>query len=193
MIEPWKPLRLLLDALERLSVPYAVGGSLASSIHGVPRATVDVDLVVQLPASRIGAFSEQLQPDFYADPDVIEEAVEAERPFNLIHYESSYKFDLFPLPDDPYYRSELERRRFTVFSPVEGETLRFAVVSAEDTISTKLVWYRAGGETSERQWNELRGVVSVRAADLDHGYLAKWAKHLGVDDLLARLMTVEGL
>ena len=65
---------------------------------------------------------------------MIREAVQACHPFNLIHYKTSYKFDLFPLPADPYYRGELDRRTVTEISFGGGPSLRFPVVTAEDTV-----------------------------------------------------------
>ena len=187
MNDAWQAFETLLKALDRLSIRHAAGGSLASSVHGIPRATVDIDLLVDLREQDIAPLAADLSAEFYADADVIREAVQACRPFNLIHYESSYKFDLFPLPADPYYRCELDRRRVTEFSFGEGPSLRFPVVTAEDTILTKLVWYQAGGEVSGRQWNDSLGIINVRGQALDQNYLRKWAAHLGVAQLLQRV------
>ena len=187
MNDAWRAFGTLLAALNRLSIRYAAGGSLASSVHGVPRATVDIDLVVDLRDRDITPLSAELSKEFYADAGVIREAVRACRPFNLIHYESSYKFDLFPLPADPYYRGELDRRIVTEFSFGEGPCLRFPVVTPEDTVLTKLVWYQSGGEVSERQWNDVLGIIKVRGPELDQDYLRRWAAHLGVTQLWQRL------
>ena len=165
-----------------------LGAPWASSVHGVPRATVDIDLVVDLRDRDIAPLSAELSKEFYADAGVIRKAVRACRPFNLIHYESSYKFDLFPLPADPYYQGELDRRTVTEFSFWEGPSLWFPVVTPEDTILTKLVWYQTGGEVSERQWSDVLGIIKVRGQELDQDYLQRWAAHLGVSQLLKRLL-----
>ena len=183
----WRAFGTLLAALNRLSIRYAAGGSLASSVHGVPRATVDIDLVVDLPDQDIAPLSAELSQEFYADAGVIREAVRTCRPFNLIHYESSYKFDLFPLPEDPYYQGELDRRTVTEFSFGEGPCLRFPVVTPEDTVLTKLVWYQTRGKVSERQCSDVLGIIKVRGQELDQEYLRRWAAHLGVTQLLQRL------
>lgn len=164
---------------------------LASSVHGVPRATVGIDLVVDLREQDIAPLTTELSKEFYEDADVIREAVQACRPFNLIHYASSYKFDLFPLPADPYYQGELDRRNVTEFSFGEGPSLRFPVVTPEDTVLTKLVWYQMGGEVSEQQWNDLLGIVKVKGQELDQDYLQRWAAHLGVALQLERLWEAE--
>ena len=180
-------LRRLLDALNRLGVPCMVGGSLASSIHGVPRATMDVDLVADLRPDQVAPLVSQLASDFYADAAMMRDAVRAGRAFNLIHYPSSYKFDVFPLSPDPYYQLQFQRRETTEL-PVPGEeSLRFQVATAEDTMLAKLAWYDSGGRISERQWNDVLGIVRIRGDLLDVAYLRRWAAHLKVADLLERL------
>ena len=87
----------ILEVLDLLEAPYLVGGSVASSIHGISRPTMDVDLVVDLPASKVDEFAALLAPGFYADAETIRDALAAGRSFNVIHYESTYKFDFFPL------------------------------------------------------------------------------------------------
>ena len=188
MNDQWAALEGLLTALDRLGILYAVGGSLASSVHGIPRATVDVDLVVDLPDSKIETLVESLKAEFFAEADLIRDAVRSGRPFNLIHYKSTYKFDLFPLRDDPYYRTEFDRRFEVDFSVDENKSLRFSVVTAEDAVLTKLVWYREGGEVSTRQWNDLHGIAQMRGPELDREYLRRWASYLKVDRLLSRLL-----
>ncbi len=104
---------------------------------------------------------------------------------------SGYKFDIFPVPKDPYYRIELERSESKSVALGEGLAVRSFVASAEDTILSKLVWYRLGGEQSDQQWNDLRGMRTVQEARLDQAYLRKWAAHLGVQDLLETLLSEE--
>jgi hypothetical protein len=162
----------ILEVFDLLEIPYQVVGSLASSMHGIPRATMDVDIVADLRVDQIAEFVDQLKADFYADADIA-------RSFTLIHYASSFKFDIFPLARDEYSQTQFGRREF----PIEC-----AVASAEDTILNKLRWYRLGGETSERQWNDLRGIVRIQEAALDQGYLNTWAPKLGVSDLMERLL-----
>jgi len=179
--------RRLMEALERLGIPYLVGGSLASSIHGIVRATRDIDLVADLRASQIEPLVEALGADFYADPAMIREALATGRAFNLIHYPSTYKFDVFPVLPDPYHQLQLQRRRMETTAQFGG-TLQLPVATPEDTILAKLAWYRSGGEVSERQWNDVRGVIAVQKGRLDLEYLRCWAGHLRVEDLLERAL-----
>jgi len=182
----------ILEVLDLLEIPYLAVGSLASSLYGIPRATIDADLVANLHADQIEEFAERLKPDFYADPEMMKDALARGRSFNLIHYASAFKFDIFPLQQDQYSQIQFQRRRFAEARVVGDEPIECAFATAEDTILSKLRWYRAGGETSERQWNDLRGILQVSGGLLDLGYLNTWAGRLGVADLLERLMS-EGL
>lgn len=110
MIEIRPGFERLLAALERQGIPYAVGGSLASSVHGVPRSTVDINLVVEMKQTQVGDFVAELRDAFYADEGMIRSALASKRSFNLIDMASGYKFDFFPLPDGLYYQTEFQRR-----------------------------------------------------------------------------------
>jgi len=188
MSAPAEAFARLLEVLDRMEIPYAVGGSVASSAHGIPRTTLDIDLVVDLKRDQIDAFAAELRPDFYADSAMIREAFALGRAANLIHLRTAWKFDLFPLQNDEYSRTGFARRSFREVRPDGGEAIECAVASAEDTVLRKLEWYRAGGETSEQQWNDLRGVCRAAGNKLDIEYLRRWAGHLGVGELLERLL-----
>jgi hypothetical protein len=188
MATPADAFRRLLEILDKLEIHYSVGGSTASSVHGTPRTTMDVVLVVDLPRDQVEEFASEVRGDFYVDAGMIRDALARGRAFNLIHFKSAYKFDLFPRRKDDYSQVEFGRRRFTPVLSLGPEPIECAVASPEDTILRKLEWYRAGGEVSEQQWNDLLGVIRVSGQDLDRAYLDKWAKHLKVDDLLERLL-----
>lgn len=189
MKTPADALKRILEILDLLEIPYMVGGSLASSLHGIPRSTMDVDLIADLPTGQIDDFAAQLKADFYLDADTIRDALQRGRAFNLIHLASAYKFDIFPTQTDDYSRTQLARRFFADTTLLGGEPIECAFATAEDTILNKLRWYRAGGESSERQWNDLRGILQVSGSRLDFEYLNSWAPRLGVADLLERLVS----
>ena len=147
---------------------------------------MDIDLVADLQPDQIEDFAAQLGGEFYADPEMMREAISRGRSFNIIHFPSTYKFDIFPVQPDEYSRTQLARRQFAKTVSF-GEPIECAFATAEDTILAKLRWYRAGGETSERQWHDLRGILQVSGHVLDRDYLTKWAPRLGVADLLERL------
>jgi hypothetical protein len=182
------PLRIVLQALDRAGIRFLIGGSLASSVHGILRATADVDIVADMHPGHAAAFSNALGSDFYADPDMISSALRAGRSFNVIHYASTSKFDIFPLPNDAFQRSQFERRKIEEIDLPGGEMLHLPLSSAEDTLLMKLAWYRAGGEVSERQWNDVRGIIAVQGDRLDRQYLAHWAAYLKVADLLEQAL-----
>ncbi len=171
-----------------MEIPYLAGGSVASSIHGISRPTLDLDIVADLRATQVDEFAALLLPDFYVDTEMIHEALSRRRSFNLIHYKTSFKVDVFPLQNDEYSRLSFARRSFEHSLSFGPEPLECAVATAEDTILRKLEWYRKGGETSERQWNDLRGILKVSGFRLDLAYLRRWAPHLNVADLLERLL-----
>lgn len=181
---------LVAEVLDRLEIPYVVGGSLASSFHGIPRATIDADLVAAIrPEHRVGLV-EELRDAFYLDADAIRLAIDRRATFNLIHFETMFKVDVFVAGDDPATRQELERGRSFVVTDAPERTLRIA--SAEDTIAQKLYWYHLGDEVSDRQWNDAVGVLKVAGSSLDLVYLRRTAALLGVEHLLDRAIEEAG-
>ena len=181
----------LVDTLNRLAIPYMVGGSLASSVHGIFRSTNDIDIVAVVRDEHVAPLASELAGNFYADPEMMREALRQGRPFNLIHFASGYKFDIFPAEGNPYFLEQLARCQVQALVLSEGETVGCRVATAEDTILAKLAWYRAGGEQSERHWNDVRGIRSVQRDLLDRAYMREWARHLKVDDLLEKLLSEE--
>jgi hypothetical protein len=177
----------LLGALDRVEVPFLIGGSVASGVHGTPRMTNDIDVVADLLPERVDEFCAALRPAFYVDAETAEQTLKTGRPFNIIHLKSTFKFDIFPVGADRFARSELARRQYTTSTITGLEKIEFPVASAEDTILAKLVWFRKGGEVSDRQRHDILGVLRVQRGRLDWDYLHKWAAELGVSDLLAAI------
>jgi hypothetical protein len=176
----------IAEVLERIGVPYLVGGSLASSFHGVPRATQDVDLVAALGAEHVPALIAALEGRFYHDADTIREAVRDRTSFNVIHLDTLFKVDIFVARQDPATRQELDRRqRITVGT---DPTRELVVASAEDVVAQKLYWFRLGDGVSDRQWSDALGVLKVAGERLDLDYLRKTAGLLGVEDLLEKAL-----
>jgi hypothetical protein len=189
MRTPADGFKRILEALDRLEIPYFVGGSMASSVYGIARPTMDVDLVADIRSDQVEEFAALLNDELYADPGMMKDALQHGRSFNLIHYESAYKYDIFPVLRDEYSQTQLRRRRFETTGSLGDEPIECAFATPEDTILNKLRWYRAGGESSERQWNDLRGILQVRGKTLDAAYLRLWAPRLGIADLLERLLS----
>lgn len=178
----------LLAALDRTEIPFLVGGSVAGSTHGIARQTNDIDIVVDLGPDRAPELCEALGSGWYADLNMMANALRTGRSCNVIHIASASKFDLFPVGADAFGRSELARRRSATTSVTGLEDIEFPVASPEDTILAKLVWFRKGGEISNSQWHDVLGVIRVQGSRLDRPYLDKWAAELGVSDLLGKAM-----
>jgi hypothetical protein len=172
----------VLEILSRLGVRHYVGGSIASSAHGVPRASIDADVVAELGHAHATPFVAALRQGYYVSEERVRDAIARRASFNVIHLETMVKVVVFVAKDRPFDRRALERARPTAAEGV-GE---LPVSSAEDTLLAKLEWYRRGGETSERQWSDVTGLLRVRS--LDQPYLRQGALELGVADLLDRAL-----
>lgn len=174
----------VIELFDRLDIAYQLGGSYASSVHGVPRQTQDIDLVVEAEEDAVAELLMRLPEGYYRDEQAAREAVRRRGSFNLIHLASGVKLDLFVCGDQPFDREEMARSLEVVLPAAPGRPLR--VKSAEDTVLRKLQWFRAGGEVSERQWRDVLGILGSQGRELDSDYLARWAEELGVRDLLER-------
>lgn len=177
-------------ALEKLGIPYLIGGSLASTLHGMIRTTQDSDIITEMRPEHVKPFVSLLQSEFFMDEEMIVDAVQRNSSFNILHRETMFKVDIFiPYPRS-FQRSQLARAQRQFFELETKMSANFA--SAEDTILSKLEWYRMGGETSERQWRDILGILKTRAGDLDLEYLKRWARDLYVTDLLDRALVEAG-
>ncbi len=171
--------------LERLKVSYYVGGSVASSSHGLPRSTLDVDLVADLLPKHVTPLVEALQGEYYISRAAVSDAIARRSCFNVIHLATSFKVDIFPVKNRQYDRLALERAQRRPLDK-DDPSRQFYLASAEDVVLSKLEWYRLGDEVSETQWRDVLGVLKVQQDALDRAYLDKWAVELGVADLLER-------
>jgi hypothetical protein len=180
----------VVAVLDRLGVPYVVVGSLASSARGFPRTTNDADIVADLRDEHADPLVAALGTDFYVDPAAIERAITRYRSFNAIHRGSGFKVDIFVPPPDGFGRQQLARRSREHLDPAGA--LAVFVATAEDVVIAKLDWYRASGGQSDRQWQDLVGVIKVQAPAIDRAYLRQWAARLNLSDLLDRALAEAG-
>jgi hypothetical protein len=184
------PLVVVADVgavFDRLRVPYVVGGSVASSFYGIPRSTQDADIVAALNEDLIAPFVQALGEDYYADADMIRDAVVRRASCNIVHRPTMFKIDIFIMRGDSYSRGEMQRGIVaSVVTTVGARDIRFA--TAEDTLLQKLAWYKLGGEISDRQWHDVLGILRVQTT-LDDHYLDEWADMLDVSALLRRART----
>ena len=148
----------VIEVFDSLSIHYMIGGSFATAIHGIARMTADA----------------------------IQDAIRRRESFNMIHLQTMFKVDVFVMKQRPFDHIQMERRERVA---ITQEPERFAyVATAEDNILAKLEWYRAGNETSERQWRDVQSVIKTQSVRLDRAYLKQWAASLGVVDLLQRAL-----
>jgi hypothetical protein len=183
--------RRVVAALDVAGVRYFLGGSVASALYGEARSTRDIDFVAAMMPHHVEPFLAALGNAFYADATAIGAAVVARRSFNVIHLDTMVKADIFISKADAFGRSQFTRRRARQLS--QGDPAAIYVASAEDTLLAKLQWYRDGGGVSDRQWNDVLGVLKVQGATLDRAYLEEWARQLGLTDLLRRALEDAGL
>lgn len=177
---------LVTGELDRLGVSYVVGGSLASSLHGIPRSTNDADIVAAMRDEHVEPFVATLASAFYVDADMIRDAIAQRGEFNVIELETMFKVDVFVPLMDIVIRKELQRGTATLVDRDRNLSMRMA--SPEDTIVQKLSWYERGARISERQWSDAIGVLVVKHGSLELEYLRETALLLGVSELLEKAL-----
>jgi hypothetical protein len=181
-------LRPLARAFEALGVRYQVGGSLSSSVRGVPRSSLDIDILSDLAPAHVDGLVARLVEQYYVSASRVADAVRRGASFNVIHLGTMIKIDIFVAKADRFRRQSLERGTLERLS----ENLTLPVTSAEDIVLHKLDWFRKGGEASHQQWQDVLGILKVQLGRLDLAYLRQWANELGVHDLLERAFSESG-
>lgn len=188
----FQALQPVILAFDKLSIPYYIGGSIASSVYGIARATMDVDLVADIKIENISSLRQILENEYYIDENMIEDAIQRLSSFNLIHLETMIKIDVFIPNRQPYQEESLRRKKKDTIEDKEDGT-EFYFCSAEDIILNKLQWYDLGDRISERQWLDVLGVIKVQAKSLDFVYLKTWGVRLGLLDLIAKAFKEAGI
>jgi hypothetical protein len=172
--------------LNQLGVRFYVGGSVASSFHGAARSTMDVDIVCELVAENVAAFVAAFGEDFYVSELAVRTAIQRHSCFNLIHLPTSFKVDVFISRGRLFDTSSMDR---ATLETLGGEPpLKVRIATAEDSIISKLEWYRKTNETSERQWDDVTRLIRLLGSQADLARLTDMARSVGVDDLLHRLL-----
>jgi hypothetical protein len=167
--------------LDRAGIPYMVTGSIASTLHGVPRLTLDLDVVIDPTPEALRRFLDALPPDkFYVDHEAARQALRERGQFNMIEPATGWKVDLLIRKDRAFSREEFERRRQAEIAGVP-----IYVATAEDMIVVKLEW--AGESGSDRQLADVAGILAVSGPHLDLVYVERWVAELGLSDAWSRV------
>ena len=173
-------------------VAYAVVGSIAGISHGYGRPTADVDMVAELPApdGLAAEFEKRFIEKYYVDAAMIRDAFKWRASFNLYHFETGMKIDIFVSKGSDFDREVTRRRELEHMD--DDVAPAFWVESAEDLILSKLVWFRKGNEVSDQKWKDVLAILKVQSLSIDLDYLQLWAPQLGVADLLDRALDEAG-
>ncbi len=182
--------RAMTALLEGLGIDDVIGGSVASSLVGEPRATIDLDIAVTLTADDVQPLLKALGAGYYASESAVRDAVRRRGSCNVIHLATMQKVDLFVLGDGPLDRLHLARRQ-QIALDADG-TERLWIGSAADQILRTLWWYRLGDEVSERQWRDVLAILRVQGAAVDRADLRTTAHAVGLGDLLERALDQVG-
>ena len=190
LIEPFEACLPVIRIFSEAGIDSFIGGSFATSYHGTPRSTNDVDLIADLRLAHVPLLVAGLKDRYYIDPEQVLQAIRRRGSFNILYLRTMFKIDIFVSGDDPFSRSAMRRRqRISLGEPPE----LVDIASAEDSILRKLAWYRLGNEVSERQWNDVLSVVKIQAPHLDLEYMSAMARQLEIEDLWDRLKTASAL
>lgn len=171
-------LRLTVEALERLEIPYAIVGSIASGAWGESRFTQDIDILVDLATRHVAPLCGEFpDPEFYVSPVAARDAVSRCGQFNVIHPASGNKIDFMVAGPTPWEAAQLRRRKHLRLLPDQDAY----IAAPEDVILSKLVYYRDGG--SDKHLRDITGILKVSGQIVDRAYIRQSATQLGVSDL----------
>lgn len=181
-------LKLVIEALEAAKVEYLIGGAIAEWAWGEPRATQDLDLVVNIPIKSINKLSKELEKrDMLIPADIILDSILEDRadiPLNAIHMHSGLKADLYPVREGDELRQSAFRRRQQVdYGPPIGKVY---IHSPEDLILYKLMYF--GLSQQSKHSRDIAAILKSKKNELDTNYIEQWAARLGVSSLWKELL-----
>jgi hypothetical protein len=173
-------LKLMISALEAAGIEYLIGGAIAEWAWGEPRATQDLDLVINIPFNAVVRFSEELRArEMLVPAEIIMDALienRADIPINAIHMDSGLKADLYPIRPGDELRQEAFRRRLKVdYGPPIGSVF---VHSPEDLIIYKLLYFSLSQQSKHTR--DITAILRARKGRLDLDYIEKWAERMGL-------------
>ncbi len=185
-------LKLLLDCLKTTQVEYMIGGAIAEWAWGEPRATQDLDIVIDLPVKSIGKFSKELEKrDMLVPADIILDAMIEDRadiPLNAIHMYSGLKADLYLMREGDVLRQSAFKRRVLVdYGPPIGEVY---VHSPEDLILYKLMYLGLSGQPKHAR--DIAAILHARKSKMNFEYIDEWVVRLGLGSIWNELLNDAG-
>ena len=181
MLQP-KLLIKVLNLLNENRIDYMITGSIVSSMQGEPRATHDIDILININQTAIPPLIKAfMPPDYYLSESSIEEAIQHKSMFNMLDTAEGDKVDFWMLTDEPFDQSRFARK-------YEEKMLGIAmkISTPEDTILMKLRWAKLSGG-SEKQFTDAMRVYEVQYGKLEHNYMEQWAQTLRIQELWKRL------
>lgn len=171
-------MRLIVQTLESLEIPYMITGSHASAYYGEPRFTRDIDIVAELKEGQVDAFVKFFPADeFYCDKDVIKAEIKRQGQFNIIQAASGLKIDIILIKATPFSKTEFSRKKREMLF-VDREA-NFA--TPEDVIIKKMDFYKEGG--SEKHLRDITGILKISGDIIDRSYISEWTQRLGLTDI----------
>lgn len=177
-MEPYELLRIVVEVLERLQIPYLITGSVASMAYGEPRLTNDIDIVTEIRPQHINDLLAAFPaPEYYLNEEIIREAIQIPGQFNIIHPASGLKIDMIIRQNTPFDQSRFARRKR--LRPAKDYEADFA--APEDVILKKMEFYKEGG--SEKHLRDITGILRISRDEVDRQYIARWAERLGVTEI----------
>jgi hypothetical protein len=182
----------LITIFNKQSIAYYISGSVASSIYGIARSTMDIDIIADLKVNHVSSMIKSLEKEYYIDEDMIKDAITRQSSFNLIHLKTMIKIDVFIHKFEEYSEQVLLRKRKDKID-INKESPQLFFSSPEDIIINKLLWYESGSRVSERQWLDVLGVIKIQSKNLDFEYLLKWADKLHILELLKTALLDSGI
>lgn len=167
--------RRVVEVLDQAGVSYMLTGSLAAAYYAVPRATQDVDLVIETTELGVDRLvRDLLAAGWYVDRDAAVQAWRDRGQFNAIEPATGWKADFIVRKDRSYSEEEFRRRqRMSLIG------LELTVASLEDVVISKLEWSKLGG--SALQQRDVVQLVERTWSHLDREYLETWIARLGLD------------
>ena len=183
-------MRLVIQALETIGIPYMITGSQASAYYGEPRFTRHIDIAADMKPGQAKDFVTYFPSnEFYCDEEMMEAEIKTWGQFNIIHAASGLKIDVILTKTVPFSQTEFARRNRRSVFPNQNAYF----TSAEDVIIKKMEYYKEGA--SEKHLRDITGIIKISGEILDQDYIAYWAGRLGLTeiwDAIQRRLTEKG-